>query len=124
MLRKFFTGCSLATTMLLARGPARAGDAERGRELYEARCTGCHSIEANRVGPMHRGVFGRKAGAVPDYAYSPAVRASRIIWNDDMLARWLTNPQALIPGQRMNFTVGEAQDRADIIAYLKSDAAR
>ena len=124
MLRKFLTGCSLATTMLLAIGPARAGDAERGGELYEARCTGCHSIDANRVGPMHRGVFGRKAGSVAGFAYSSAVKASPVIWREDTLDRWLSNPQATIPGQRMNFTVGEARDRADIIAYLKSEAAR
>ena len=121
---RIFSSGLIVTAMLLAIGPARAGDAERGRELYEARCTGCHSIEANRVGPMHRGVFGRKAGSVAGFAYSPAVKASNIIWSDDTLDRWLTNPQALISGQRMNFTVGEAPDRADIIAYLKSDAAR
>lgn len=110
--------------LLLAPGIAGAGDAERGRDLYESRCGGCHSIEANRVGPMHRGVFGRKAGSVADFAYSPAVKASPIIWNDETLDRWLSGPQKLIPGQRMNFSVGEAQDRADIIAYLKSPAAR
>lgn len=110
--------------LLVAAGSAHAADAARGRELYEARCTGCHSIDANRVGPMHRGVFGRKAGTVVGFAYSPAVKASPVIWNEATLDRWLAGPQKLIPGQRMNFTVGQAEDRADIIAYLKSDAAR
>ena len=119
-----FSGALLVAATLLTIEPARAGDAERGRELYEARCTGCHSIEANRVGPMHRGVFGRKAGSVAGFAYSPAVRSSGIIWRDETLDRWLTNPQDVIPGQRMNFTVDLGQDRADIIAFLKSEAAR
>ncbi|WP_119419477.1 c-type cytochrome [Desertibaculum subflavum] len=110
--------------LLIAAGAVHAADPERGRELYEARCTGCHSIDANRVGPMHRGVFGRKAGSVADFTYSPAVKASAIVWNDATLDRWLAGPQKLIPGQRMNFTVGQPEDRADIIAYLKSDAAR
>ena len=43
-----------------------AGDAIRGEQLYESRCMACHSLDANRVGPMHRGVYGRKAGSVPD----------------------------------------------------------
>jgi len=109
--------------LLLATGSACAADAERGRELYEARCIGCHSIEANRVGPMHRGVFGRKAGSVADFAYSPALRSSSVIWGEETLDRWLANPQRLIPGQRMNFSVSRAEDRADLIAYLKGAAA-
>ena len=69
--------------LALAGGAANAADAARGRELYETRCIACHSIDANRVGPAHRGVFGRKAGSVRDYDYSPAVawpRSSGRLW--------------------------------------------
>ena len=96
-------------------------DAKRGRVLYESRCIACHSLDANRVGPRHRGLFGRKAGAVDDYPYSSALAASAIIWNDDSLERWLADPERLISGQRMNFRISESQDRTDIIAYLKSE---
>ena len=99
---------------------AVAGDAARGATLYESRCIACHSVDANRVGPMHRGVFGRKAGSVADYAYSDAVQSSTVVWTAETLDRWLANPQDLIPGQRMGFRVREARDRADLIAYLKS----
>ena len=100
-----------------------AGDAMRGETLYESRCIGCHALDANRVGPMHRGVYGRKAGAVAGFAYSEAVARSDIVWTDQTLDRWLTDPQALIPGQRMNVRVNKAEDRADLIAYLKRESA-
>ena len=54
---------------------AVAADAARGQELYESRCGGCHSLDANRVGPAHRGVYGRKAGSAPNFSYR---RQSRI----------------------------------------------
>lgn len=100
-----------------------AGDAVRGEGLYESRCGACHSIEANRVGPMHRGVFGRKAGAIEGFPYSAAVRKSKVVWNEQTLDRWLANPEAFIPGQRMGYQVPDATDRADVIAYLRKASA-
>ncbi len=99
---------------------ATAGDPQRGLELYSSRCIGCHSIDANRVGPAHRGVFGRKAGSVADYDYSPALKHSTVIWNDTTLDAWLKDPEKLIPGQKMGYSVPDAKDRADLIAYLKT----
>lgn len=109
---------------LAAAADAAAADAGRGRELYESRCGGCHSLDANRVGPAHRGVYGRKAGSAPDFSYSPAVRNATVVWEEKTLNAWLTNPQALIPGQRMNFRVALPADRADIIAYLRRESGR
>jgi len=120
--------CSLVIALALAPAlavPALAnGSAERGRDLYESRCIGCHSLDTNRIGPKHRGVHGRKAGSVPGFTYSPALQSSSVVWNDETLMRWLTNPQEIIPGQRMNFRVSQLQDRADIIAYLKRESGR
>ena len=92
----------------------------RGKELYESRCIGCHSIDANRTGPAHRGVFGRRAGTAPGYQYSSALKESDVVWTRENLDRWLTNPESVIPGQRMGYSVPDAQDRRDLIAYLKS----
>ena len=103
---------------------AAAADAAHGQELYESRCGGCHSLDANRVGPAHRGVFGRKAGSVPNFSYSSSVKSSAVVWEERTLDAWLTNPQALIPGQRMNFRVALPQDRADIIAYLRQQSGK
>jgi cytochrome c len=99
---------------------ATAADAQRGQRLWEGRCTGCHSLDEDRIGPRHRGVFGRKAGSAPEFTYSQAVKNAGFTWDEVKLDAWLSNPQALLPGQRMNFRVAKADDRADIIAYLKS----
>ena len=103
-----------------ASSPVSAADAVRGEALYNSRCIACHSADANRVGPMHRGVFGRAAGSVPDFNYSSAVRSSGVVWDEQTLDRWLADPKAFIPGQRMNFKVTDSADRADLIAYLKT----
>lgn len=103
---------------------AAAADAVHGRELYDSRCGGCHSLDANRVGPAHRGVYGSRAGSAPNFNYSTAVKSSTVVWEERTLDAWLTNPQALIPGQRMNFRVALPQDRADIIAYLRQQSGK
>jgi cytochrome c len=103
---------------------AAAADAAHGQELYESRCGGCHSLDANRVGPAHRGVYGRKAGTAPNFSYSTAVKNATVVWQEKTLDAWLINPQALIPGQRMNFRVALPEDRADIIAYLRQQSGK
>ena len=103
---------------------AHAADAARGKQIYESRCIACHSLDENRVGPKHRGVFGRKAGSVEGYDYSAAVRKSKVIWNEKTLNRWLTNPEKFIPGQKMGFMVPDAKDRRDVIEYLKSESKK
>lgn len=113
-----------AALVLAAAADAAAADAAHGQELYESRCGACHSLDANRVGPAHRGVFGRKAGSVPNFNYSSAVKNSTVVWNERTLDAWLTNPQALIAGQRMNFRVSTVEDRADIIAYLRQQSGK
>lgn len=95
------------------------GDPSRGLAIYQG-CMGCHSLDENDVGPKHRGVVGRRAASVPGYAYSPALRASRMTWNEANLDAWLADPQRLVPGTKMYFSVAGAQDRADIIAYLRT----
>ena len=98
-------------------GAAAAGDPERGRIAYQG-CMGCHSIDEDDVGPRHRGVVGRRAGSVAGYAYSPALKASGLVWDAATLDRWLANPQALVPGTRMFYSLSNAGTRADVIAYL------
>lgn len=103
---------------------AQEGDGGRGGALYEARCGGCHSLDANRIGPMHRGVFGRRAGSLADFEYSDALRNSRIVWNVQTLDAWLRDPQALIPGQRMGYRLQSPEERAAIIGWLMQAAKR
>jgi cytochrome c len=115
---------ALIAALALAAGTAHAADAARGKTLYESRCIACHSIDDNRVGPAHRGVFGRKAGTAKGYDYSPAVRKAAVVWDARTLDRWLADPEKLIPGQRMGYSVPEAADRADLVEYLRVESAR
>lgn len=94
-------------------------DAERGKIVFEKRCTGCHTIDSNREGPRLRGVFGRKAGTVPGFRYSTELKTSGTIWDEASLDKWLTDTDAMIPNNQMGFRVPKASERADIIAYLK-----
>ena len=72
----------------------------------------------DRVGPRHAGVIGRKAGSIAGFAYSPALARSQIVWTEESLERWLRDPEALVPGQRMNFRLGDAEERRRIVEYL------
>jgi cytochrome c len=117
---------AMAIAFLLAvEYPAHSfapGDAAHGATIYHE-CMICHSLDKNGIGPRHQGVFGRKAGSVPDYNYTAALKGSNIVWNEATLDQWLTNPQALVPGTKMMFSVDNARDRADVIAFLKEKAA-
>jgi cytochrome c len=108
--------------ILLAADPARAampaGDIVLGQTLYTSRCGACHSIDQSRTGPKHRGIVGRKAGIIADFAYSPALKRSKIVWTPQKLDKWLQGPSKLVPGTFMAFTVAKPEDRAAIIAYL------
>lgn len=86
-------------------------------------CRSCHSIEKGQtiIGPSLVGVYGTKAGDIPGYDFSPALKASGLVWNDATLDKWLTNPVALVPGTRMGYAgQPDPAKRAAIIAYLKT----
>jgi cytochrome c len=115
-------GLALGLTLAVVLGPspalAQTASAERGKALYASRCVACHSVDTNRVGPLHRGVLGRRAGTVPGYAYSDALRGSTVVWSRETLQAWLKDPEALIPGQQMGYQVETLQDRLDLVAFL------
>ena len=109
----------MAAALLWAgHGAAMAQSVERGAALYTTHCSSCHSIDRHGEGPAHRGVVGRRAGALKDFDYSPALRASKILWTRSTLKAWLTDPEALIPGQGMDYQLDDTQDREDVVAYL------
>ncbi len=110
--------------LLAAESHAQASDATHGQSLYQNRCAACHSIEYNGVGPAHKDVYGRKAGAARDYAYSEALKHSAVVWSEKTLDQWLSDPEKFIPGQKMGISVPDAKDRADLIAYLKKASGR
>lgn len=114
-------GLIVVAALTSATRATAAVDVARGEQLYQG-CQDCHSLDSNDVGPMHRGVFGRPAGSVPDYSYSAALKGSGITWDDRTLDKWLADPQALVPGTKMFYHLESPQDRADVIEFLKERA--
>ncbi len=99
------------------------GDPKNGGEVY-ARCMACHSLTENRIGPRHCAVFGRRAGTVPGFDYSPAMRHAKIVWNEKTLNAFLTDPMKYVPGTAMVFSgVPNRKERADVIVWLKEARA-
>lgn len=111
----------LSPSEYLAREPYATADRERGRRQAQI-CMACHSLEAGgatMVGPNLHGFFGRKAGAGDGFAYSAAIRDADFVWTPRALDAWLQQPSRFLPGNRMAFAgVGNADDRAALIAYL------
>jgi len=102
--------------------PELAGaDVARG-ELLGLACAACHRFRAEEgtlVGPHLQGVFGRKAASIEGFNYSPALRASGLVWTPKSLEAWLANPAGFVEGTTMPFTgYRSAEDRRDLIAYL------
>ena len=116
-LGSLFAAAALAA--IATRAVHAEGDAAAGKTLYAARCSACHSVDFNSVGPTHKNLLGRHAGTAPGYAYSKALKESNVVWTQENLLRWLTDPELLIPGQRMFVSVPDARERADIVAYLQ-----
>src|SRR5262245_55065627 len=103
---------AMSLTISCAASSAAPGNTTRGERLYRA-CVACHSLEPNRnmTGPSLAELWGRKAGGLPSFPrYSPALKGSGIIWNDDTLDEWLKDPQHFISGNTMTF-VAVAVDR-------------
>lgn len=111
-----------AAGLALAAGAAVAaprGDPQAGEAIY-ARCLACHALTYNRTGPKHCGLFGRRAGSVPGFQYSDAMRRSKIVWDDRTLDRFLADPLKTVPGTAMGYAgVKDRKERADLIAYLR-----
>lgn len=100
------------------------GDAAKGKIDFLT-CQTCHAIDAgvNKIGPSLHAVVGRKAGTIAGFNYSAANKNSGITWSEEKLFQYLENPQRVVPGTKMSFAgYPEAQKRADVIAYLKTNS--
>jgi len=97
-------------------------DAARGQELFAQRCAACHAMDRDMAGPMLGGVFGRKAGNLSSYKYSPALHSANVSWTRDNLDRWLLAPTNFIPGSRMPIRVLDPTTRRDVLAYLERES--
>ena len=107
----------------LACNAQAADPLEAGRNAFK-RCANCHQVgpgARSNFGPQLNGVVGRRAGSVPDFAYSPAMKKAGFVWDEKRLAAFLRDPDAVVPGNRMRFW-GFMSDRQvrELVAYLRS----
>lgn len=134
MRHKVLRGLILATTALLAAcGGGEKQETATGTEATTAsastshrpaafsQCMMCHSDVQGRmaVGPSLFGVIGRKAGTLPGYAYSPAMKAAGWTWDQAEIDHFITDPHTMVPGTKMSFAgLKNPQQRAEITGYL------
>jgi cytochrome c len=112
---------ALGLTLFLMAAARADGDATRGEARFQD-CAACHKLEAgsNNVGPSLHGIFERKAAALTDFRYSPAMKRSGISWTPETLDKFITDPQGTVPANRMPYAgMANPNDRADLIAYLQ-----
>jgi cytochrome c len=111
----------LVAPILLSVLPNTVG-AQDGQTLFNNACRTCHTMDEgdNRLGPSLHGVIGRKAGSLPDYPYSDAMKSSTVVWDEATLDSFIENPDAVIAGNNMKPYAGmtAAEDRAAIVAFL------
>ena len=106
-----------------AASPAATAAVAGAKPPAFAQCAACHSSEKGMhgVGPSLAGVFGTKAGDVPGYAFSDAMKASGLVWDEKTLDTYLTNPMKVVPGTRMTYAgMTDPADRKAVIDYLKT----
>jgi cytochrome c len=111
-------------TFVALPGLGQAESGEHGKELFEKRCSGCHALDKEKEGPRLRGVFGRTSGTVPSFKYSDALKAAHITWDAATLDKWLAGPEQFVPDSDMAFQLVKADERVEIIAYLKQLSSR
>jgi cytochrome c len=98
-----------------------AGDAKAGEAVF-SRCAACHSTSpgVNKIGPSLAGIVGSQSGAVPGFHFSSGMKNAKVTWDEASLDKFLQNPNGLVHGTSMFFSVPNATDRQNVIAYLET----
>lgn len=115
---------AITTPETVSVNAANQGNPIRGKDLFEKRCGGCHSLDTDKEGPRLRNVYGRKAGTISSFKYSDALRGAQVTWDQASLDRWLSNTESVVPDNDMDFHVPTADERTDIIEYLRVSSGR
>ncbi|MGY8632348.1 c-type cytochrome [Bradyrhizobium sp. 14AA] len=110
----------LSATASLAQQPASTDAAQ---QAFNNSCRTCHSVKEgdNRLGPNLNRIVGRKAGALPNYNYSPSMKEAGFTWDQDKLTRFMVKPDEVVSGNKMQPYGGvSAEEAAKVIAYLQA----
>ncbi|UUL82065.1 c-type cytochrome [Sphingomonas qomolangmaensis] len=125
-MKLLFTAMLVPAALSIAATPAAAQNADAGAQVFNT-CRACHTLNKggrNGAGPNLHGLFGRQAAAATGFSYSPALKASKIRWDDKTLSEYLVAPTKRVPGTRMMVKVPDAAKRAALIAYLKRETSK
>jgi cytochrome c len=113
--------CMLASPSALPQAAQGAEDAS-GQQAFNNACRTCHIVREgdNRLGPNLYKIVGRKAGSLPDYGFSSAMKEAGFVWDEEKLDRFIANPDEVVPGNSMKPYGGlsSSEDRKKIIAFL------
>ena len=121
-MNRLMFAAALALGALTASAALAQGDAGKGKDVFQDQCGGCHVLTGQGFSaPPLAGVYGRKAGTAA-FEYSDAMKKSGIVWNDSNLAAFISDPDKTVPGTAMMFNLSDAQQRDDVIAYLKTQS--
>jgi cytochrome c len=115
------TGAAMGAALVLALsvGAAAAADAEHGKALFQT-CAACHTDRPDALGPSLKGVVGRKSAALEDFRYSNPMKRANLVWDEENLRAYISDPQAKVKGNRMPYGgISDPKDVDDLIAYLK-----
>ncbi|WP_346771858.1 c-type cytochrome [Bradyrhizobium sp. 170] len=111
----------LPSPSALPQASQGAGDAS-GQQAFNNACRTCHMVKEgdNRLGPNLHKIVGRKAGSLPDYGFSSAMKEAGFVWDEEKLDRFIANPDEVVPGNSMKPYGGlsSSDDRKKIIAFL------
>jgi cytochrome c len=112
--------------VLTSTAPAQEGSVEAGADVFK-KCRACHDVgptAKNKVGPLLNGIIGRAAGTIAGFSYSEANKkagAAGLVWTEEVMSKYLESPLSFMPGTKMAFAgIKDAQDRKDLIAYLRT----
>jgi cytochrome c len=104
---------------------ARSAAEQDGQLAFNNVCRTCHTLREgdNRLGPNLHKIVGRKAGSLPNYSYSDAMKGADLVWDTATLDRYLRNPDQVVPGNNMKpyGDLASAEERARIIAFLEAN---
>jgi len=121
----------LGAALVWSVGAHAAGDAANGEKIFKQQCKLCHAVGPTAkpgVGPVQNNLVGATAGARPGFNYSTAMKdagAKGTVWTEENLAKYLTDPKAMVPGNKMAFPgLKKEQDRLDVIAFLKTQTGQ
>jgi cytochrome c len=124
MKKHVLFGLVAGVALMAGVSAASAQSAADGEKVFR-QCKACHSLEAGKkgVGPSLSGLIGRQSGTVEGFAYSPAMKAANLTWNDENLTKYIADPKGFVAGNKMAFAgIKKEEDLKNLLAYLNEAA--